>query len=174
MNVFSITKTIRRTGHNYGVPCWLVEFGPGTSYTPETLLEHLAKKGLQPKDLVVMQNGLSEKGIGKLVAMLSYLPCKSEVEAKGHETTPAWFTSASCWVVYWEGRTGFNIGALRRGQDMLISKDLDSLIRSFGKNELMDKGYASTEAPTTQELEVLFACRIRSYVEEATDNLEEK
>ena len=166
MNVFQITKTVRKVGHTYGQPCWLIECGPGTNYPPESLLETLAKKGLQPRDLVVLQNGLAEKGVSKLVKMLSYLPCKTEVEARGHQPMPTWFTLVDHWTVYWEEEPGFNLGALRRGQDMLISKSLNSLVGSFGKDNLVDKGYLSSKPLAPGELEVLFSCRIRLYVEE--------
>ena len=165
MNIFTIDKQIRQVGYNYGIPVWVVECGLGTSYTPEDLLRQLAIMGMQEKNWVVIKNGLEQKGIGTFVDALGYVHCWSEVEATGRNKTPAWFTKASRWTVFWDGNRTFNFGALRRGQDIILSEDLDSLVQEFGNSDLVDKGYVTNSPLSETELEVLFHYKIRVYVQ---------
>ncbi len=162
MNVFQISKGIRTIGYNCGVPCWFIDCDLGVNYQPEDLLRKLVSMGLQEKDWVVIRNGLAEKGIGTFVDALGYVHCQSEVEAYGRNQTPAWFTKASRWLVYADGRTIFNFGALRRGQDIVLSDNLDYLVTLDG---LVEKGYMS-KSLSDEELNVLFAKKIRWYKEE--------
>jgi len=159
MNVFQISKAIRRVGYNYGMPCWLVECGLGLSYTPEDLLRQLAMMGCQEKDWVVIRNGLSEKGVGTFVDALGYTHCRSEVEASGRQATPTWFTKADRWLVYWDGSRNFNFGALRRGQDMLITKDLDATLAALNRGDLYEWGLLTNEPDLTKVLKY----RVRVY-----------
>jgi len=166
VQVFSISRQIRQIGYNYGLPVWVVEFGLGSTYTPEDLLRDLASKGIQEKDWIVVKNGLDQKGVGTFVDAIGYIHCRSEIEAQGRDKTPAWFTKSDRWTVFWDGSHNFNFGALRRGQDIILSEDLDSLIQEFGNNDLIDKGYVANEDITPEELEVLAHYRIRSYKRE--------
>lgn len=163
MNVFSIDRQIRQVGLNYGLPVWVIEFGLGSSYTPEDLLRELASRGIQEKDWIVVKNGLDQKGVGTFVDAIGYVHCRSEVEAHGRDKTPTWFTKADRWTVYYDGSKSFHFGALRRGQDIILSEDLDELVREFGNNDLVDKGYVANDIITPEELEVLARYRIRVY-----------
>lgn len=170
MQVFRIRHAIRKIGYNYGLPCWIVDCGLGTSYTPEDLLRKLVAMGMQEKNWVVVRRGLNERGIGTFVDALSYVHCKSEVEVRSHTPTPMWFTKADRWTVFWDRESPFNFGALRRGQDMVVSEDLASLVGKFGGNDLIEKAYISGSSLTEQDLSTLAAYGIRFYQVEEDDD----
>jgi len=167
MNVFRIHKGIRKVGHNYGLPVWFVDCGLGVSYPPEGLLRKLAEMGLQEKSWVVIRNGMSEQGIGAVVDALGFVRCRVEVEAYGRHTTPAWFPKASCWSVYWDGRSTFNFGAMRKGRDMLIAEDLEGMLQALGTNDLIDKGCLVANA--TLDIDLVHKYGVRVYQKE-TEN----
>lgn len=142
MNIFKIHRDIRRVGFGYGLPLWFIDCGLGVNYKPEDVIRKLATMGMQKGDWVAVRGGLSEKGIGTLIDVLKYVGCRVEVEAFGKHETPAWFTRADRWTVYWTCNGRFNYNGLRRGQDMLICKkeELDAFLTEIGHNDLIDKG----------------------------------
>lgn len=142
---------------------WDIQCGLGTTYTPEDLLRKLVSLGLRDKEWVLIRRGLSEKGIGSFVDALGLVHCKSEIEAYTHNTTPAWFTHADRWTVLMQGSKVFNVGALRRGQDMLLSEDLDSLLQEYGTNDSIDKGYVYEQEP---DIATIMTYRLRAYKKE--------
>ena len=159
MNIFKLTRGIRRVGYNYGVLCWLIDCGLGTSYQPEELLKKLATMGLQEKGWVVVRKGLNEKGIDVFVDALGYVHCKSEVEAYGSNQTPGWFNKADRWTVYWDGNEVFNFGSLRRGQDMLIYQKAEDV----RPNDLIEQGLLVNGSV---DLDAIWKYRIRVYQKE--------
>ena len=163
MNIFKIHRGIRKVGHNYGLPVWFVDCGLGVSYKPEELLRKLATLGLHKTDWVVVRGGMSERGVGTFVDALKYVGCRVEVEAGGSDPTPAWYTKADRWTIYWDGNTVFNFGAMRRGQDMLVGKD-DSFLDEMGSDDKLDKGFISNG---TVNFDKLWAGKVRVY-----DNVE--
>lgn len=164
MNVFQITRTIRDVGYGYGLPVWLIEFGLGVSYTPETLLKKLAELGAHEKDWVVLRKGCGERGVGTFVDALSYIHCKSEVEAFGGDPTPGWFNKADRWTVFWRDQSQFNFGALRKGQDMLVASEesLVEMLAKLGTNDAVDKG-CTTSKVTDDLLSKAFTYKLRVY-----------
>lgn len=159
MQVFKLHKGVRKVGYNYGVLCWFVDCGLGVNYQPEELLKKLAVMGLKEKDWVVVRNGLSEKGIGVFIDALSYVHCKSEVEAKGSQQTPGWFNKADRWTVYWDGNETFNFGSLRRGQDMLIYSSVDQI----KPNDLIEQGLLTNGQV---DLDQIWQYKVRVYQKE--------
>ena len=164
MNVFRVSKTIRRVGYNCGLPILSVEFGLGASYSVESLLRKLVAEGLHEKGWVVIRNGYGERSVGTFVDALSYVHCKSEVEAYGHQPTPTWFNRVDRWTVFWDGKRVFNFGALRKGRDMVVSRDLDGLLAGLGNDDLVDRGYVA-KSLSDGELEVLMKYQIRLFVD---------
>lgn len=165
MNVFQIERHIRRIGHNAGMPCWHVVCGLGINYTAEALLRELANQGLREKDWVLIENGLREKGASTLVDALSFIHCKSEIIARGDQITPSWFNKADKWTVLWTPNRAFNYGALRRGQDMLVTEDLLGMLAVHGTDDSIDKGYVANTV-SAEELERLFQFHVRFYKRE--------
>jgi len=142
VNVFKLHREIRRVGHNYGLPVWFVDCGLGVSYSPENLIRKLASMGLTKGNWVVVRKGVNERGVGTLVDALKYVGVQVEVEASGSDKAPGWFPKVDRWVVYWDGSTQFNFGAMRPKRDMLIckSEDLDEMLEQVGQNNQIDKG----------------------------------
>lgn len=166
MNVFKIHKGIRKMGYNYGLPVWLIDCGLGVSYTPEDLLRKLATMGLKEKDWVVVRNCLNERGIGTFIDALGYIHCKSEVEAYGRSQTPGWFNKVDRWTVYWDGSKIFNFTGLRKGQDMLITEDLNGMLEELGSDDLIDKGLILNGQV---DLDKAMTHRIRVYEKETNE-----
>lgn len=145
MNVFQITKEIRDVGHNYGRPMWVVEFGLGASYSMIDLINKLISTGMPDRSWLLLRNGMDERGLGVLVDALTRVGCRVEVEAYGRHTTPGWFTKATTWTVMWDDREVFNFTALRKGQDMLICKELNNSINALVESDVIDVGLLSNK-----------------------------
>ncbi len=142
MNIFEIRKEVRKIGPNYGVPCYIVEGGPGISYKNEALAKRLAEMGLRKKQLVVFKDCLGEIGLGTMVEGLKYSLVNVEVEAKDSDKDPGWFMRCDFWIIYWTGHTLFNLMGLRRGWDMVICPDVDKIDKFIiaTKDVLVSKG----------------------------------
>lgn len=120
MNIFKIWKRYRDFGLSYGLPAYYIDCGPGVSYDPLEVVKKLVSEGLKKESLVVIRDGMRERGVGTLVSCLSQMGVKVEVEADGKDVTPGWFPQVYRWIVRYVKNNVFNYGALRRGQDMLI------------------------------------------------------
>jgi hypothetical protein len=113
--------------------------------------------GLHKGQWVSILRGMSEKGIGIFVDALKYVGCMVEMEANGYDETPAWFTKADRWTVYWTPSSKFNYKALRKGRDILIGTSQEFL-DVMATNDMFDKGYLG-EIP----LDKVFVSQIRVY-----------
>jgi len=127
VNLFKIHTGIRQVGLGYGMPVWYIDCGPGLNLTPEDVAKKLIGVGVQKGQWVVVRDGLREKGIGVLAQGLKYLGLRLEVEAKGSEVAPGWFTAVDRWVVWWTPKGVFNLGGLRPRQDIILYQEGDSL-----------------------------------------------
>ncbi len=167
MNVFKVYRGIRKVGYNCGMPVWFIDCGLGVAYAPQELLRKLATEGLVEKDWVVIRNALDEKGVGTFVDALSYVHCKSEVEAYGRHATPAWFPKVDRWTVFWDGEKRFNFGALRKGQDMLLadSDNLEAMLLELGDSDTFERGCILTQ-PVVMDL--VWPQKVRVYERETT------
>ncbi len=127
MYIFNINKDIRRYGLNTGLPAIFIECGFGQNLKTEDVVRRLSTMGLVKGCWVVIKNGASEQGMSSLAELLSKAGCRVEIEVKSSEPTPKYFTKADRWTVIWDGRAGFNINALRKGQDIYICPSNDLL-----------------------------------------------
>ncbi len=155
MNIFDVRKEVRRIGPNYGVPCYIVEGGPGISYKNEALAQKLAEMGLRKKQLVVFKDCMGEMGLGTMIEGLKFPGVNVEVEAKDSDKDPGWFTKVDCWLIFWTGAKVFNLGGLRRGWDMVICQDpsrIDEFVKAT-KDTLVGKGVIG-KLPIDKALEV--------------------
>jgi len=146
VNIFDIRKEVRKIGPNYGVPCYIVEGGPGISYKNEALAKRLAEMGLKKKQLVVFKDCMGEMGLGTMIEGLKYSTVNVEVEAKDSSKDPGWFTRVDCWIIFWTGHTTFNLMGLRRGWDMVICPDVTNIdeFAKATKDILVGKGVLGT------------------------------
>lgn len=161
MNVFKVHKGIREVGLNYGVPVIFIDCGLGVNYNTEDLIKKLAGMGIRKGSLVVIRDGMNQKGLGVFVSALKYLNMRVEVEATSRDVTPGWFPEASYWLIRWLPSGVFNYMALRPRQDLLLheGEGLEEFLKETEK-VMAEKGIVSDgRAP----LDVLYAYNIRVY-----------
>lgn len=161
MNVFKIHKGIREVGLNYGVPVIFVDCGIGVNYSTEDLVKKLVGMDLRKGSLVVIRDGMSQKGIGTFVSALKYLNIRVEVEATSRDSTPGWFPEASYWMVRWLPGGTFNQMALRARQDLLLfeGRDINEFVKATEK-VVVERGMV-LDGQTL--IETLYAHGIRVY-----------
>jgi len=163
VNIFTLMSGIREVGYNCGTPMWVVQCGLGASITPENILRRLVQMGLREHQWVLIRNSYGERGLGSIVDAISHIHCHSEVEVRSSYDTPGWFTKVGRWTVIWERNGNFNLGALRHGQDMVVSEDLDGLLEATSDMTSIDRGYVSPDRPDEQLVSRLLADKVRWY-----------
>ena len=160
MNVFQVEKGIRKVGLNYGVSCILIDCGIGVNYSNEELLKKLVGMGLRKGSLVVIRDGMGQRGIGAFVSALKYLNMRVEVEAGGGAIVPGWFPEVTFWLVRWIPKGLFNYSALRPRQDLLVygGDSIEEFIENT-KSVIAERGIIGGEVP----LDLLYTNNIRYY-----------
>lgn len=165
MNIFQIHRGIRQVGLNYGLPVLFIDCGLGMSLKPEDVVRKLSTHNIRRGSWVTIRNGISEKGLGILVDAIKYVGCLVEVETETRYAAPTWFPRADRWLVHWRGGTAFNLGALRKGHDLLICsvQDMPDMLARTGEKVNYDQAVLLDAEPNFDQL---WAFGLRAYQKE--------
>lgn len=126
----------RLLGPNYGLPVIYIEAGMGVNYTPEKLIEKLARMGIERESWIILRsNAARERGAGIIIQALKYMGIRLEIEDDGNSLAPSWFPEVDRWVVDWIENPKFIYEVLRIRQDIILYKgeDIEGFIKETKK-----------------------------------------
>jgi len=123
--IVSIKTGLRQEGMNYGVPVVFVTLGGVDRLEVEDILREVLSKSVKRGWVCITGEEFDSLsfGIGTLVKGLSQLQRYVEVETDGLHRDPSWTHTADRWVVDYQEKSSYNLGALRASDTIRLKVD---------------------------------------------------